>query len=365
MWHNGVDALEQETMRLTAEIAAKDELGKTADIVRVVIEKTLQHAFIKQVSTSKLYRFDHEDFRSFYIGLLVGRTLAQGSKAISSLRAILDKGSLPLLATIVAAATVREIGLPEDWDSLLSELAELGARSSHLRENVGNLALIIVTSNGDITPRLFRSLLISGRTSPGRKMSHVTFVQCSFETVDFSATDLIDVVLDDCTLPVLTLDGSKRHACGLKLTKTVLPGKLVVKLQDGIESRELYSPGAIKNWFDQLGIQSDDPAKTIATEVAEEEEEIAMTIRALRPFARASGANESVLKARMGSQWRRFSSDVLPLLAKKHGVLQEVDYRGSGHQNKRFVLRVTFDKIEYARAHCDGKFEAFLALLDK
>ncbi len=362
MWHNGVEALELETVRLTAEIVAKDEFRKPADIVRAVIEKTPQHAFLKQVSTSKLYRFDHEDFRSFYIGVLVGRTLAHGSSYMSSLRAILDKGSLPALAAHVASATVRELGLPAGWDTVLSDLAELGSRSSYLSENAGTLALALATSLEDGISLSFRSLLVSGRVALGRAIRKVEFVKCNFEDIDFSSTHISDVVLDQCTLSVLTLDGSKQYSCGLSLKNTDLPGKLVVRLRGEADARELYSPSAIRHWFEQLGVITEYPPDILVEPLFEEAEEILLTMKALRLFARTTGINESVLKAKIGGQWHTFNNEVLPLLI-KHGVLKAVDYRGSGHQ-RRFIPRASFEKIENARAHCDGKFDSFLALLD-
>jgi hypothetical protein len=362
MWLNGVDALAKDTLLLTAEIVSQEELKKPTDIVRQVVDRIPQHPFLRPVGGSMSWRFDHEDFRSFYVGRLVGMALAGVHDNASALRSLLDVGQLPILSVRVAVAKTEALGIPSDWFQCLSAIAEAGSRASHLRENVGRLALMLLGVTPDDTQRVLRNVLVTGDAAYGRRLRNVRFVQCVFESVDFSTADLSGVVFERCEMAQLSLMRSSPGRYEVELVDTELPTKLVIKADQGREAREIFAPAEIATSLSQLGFRLPPPAQPAAVGPAvAEDSEMNLVFRAIRVFQRATAVNENVLKTRLGSMWSTFEADVLPELLRAR-VLIESDYRGHGHQ-RRFQMRTPFDVAEQARARCGGRFDRFIELL--
>ena len=89
------------------------------------------------------------------------------------------------------------------------------------------------------------------------------------------------------------------------------------------------------------------------------EDSVKSVERLLRAFMRSpAGLNEHTISQRLGIHSGLFFRDVLPEMI-KHGLLQEVDYRGSGNQ-RRFRLGARLDHITDALERCNGNFEEFL-----
>ncbi len=363
MWVNGVDALAKETLLLTAEIVAQEELKKPSDIVRQVIERIPQHPFLRPVGGSLMWRFDHEDFRSFYLGQLVGLALAGVKDKPSTLRSLLEVGQLPNLSVRVAVAKAEVFGIPPEWSTCLSTIAEAGSRASYLRENVGRLALMLLGVTPTDKQRVLRYLLVTGDAARDRKLQNVRFVQCTFEGMDFSETEISDVVFERCEMAQLVVKRSTPSRYSTEMVDTALPTKLVIKPDHGQETRELFSPAEIAIHMSQMGFRrtTDPQTVNLTVEAVTESEEINLTFRAVRAFQRATAVNENVLKTRLGSMWRTFESDVLPELLRVR-ILVESDYHGHGQQ-KRFQMRIPFDVAEQARARCGGRFDKFMELL--
>ena len=356
MWSNGVDVLAKETLLLTTEIVAQEELKKPSDIVRQVVERIPQHPFLRPVGGSMMWRFDHEDFRSFYVGRLVGFALANAEKQPGVLRNLLEVGPLPILSVRVGVSKAESLGTPAEWTAHLSGIAEAGSRASHLRENVSRLAVMLLDVTPDDQQRVLQHLLVTGDMARDRTFRNVRFVQCAFEEVDFSESELVQVVFERCEMIEVCLGRRTPLRYDVEMLDTVLPLKLLVKAHDE-ELREFFDPAEIERQLAQLGFRR----PSLPQPARREDEGIKLTFRAIRAFQRATALNDGPLKIRLGGKWHAFETDYLPALLRQ-GVIMETAYTGGGNQ-RRFQLRVPFDAAERARVQCGGDFTRFLDLL--
>lgn len=365
MWVTGVDVMAKEMLQLTAEMVTQEELKKPADIVRQVVDRIPQHPFLQALNGSKMWRFDHEDFRSFYIGRLIGFAVADVPVRPSELRNLLEVAQLPLLSVRVGVSKAESLGVPEGWTDCLSKIAEYGSRASHLRENVGRLALALLGTTPDEQTRVLQNLLVTGDMARGRRLKNVRFVKCVFEGVDFSVCELSNVVFYQCEMMEMSLCKCETSHYDVEIVETPLPSKLTIKTPQGEVVRELFAPSEIERQLSQLGFRRTEQTQPISpTPVIEEDESIELTFRAIRAFQRATAVIEATFQVRLGTKWHTFETDVLPELVRR-GILVDVGYRGHGGVQQRFQLRVQFDAAERARAQCGGNFEKFLELLVK
>jgi len=361
MWLNGVDGLATETLQLIAEVVAQDELKKPTDIVRQVVDRIQHHPFLRQIGGAMMWRFDHEDFRNFYVGRLIGSALSALQQNARELRCLLEVGPLPMISARVGVVKTEALGISGDWPKHLSALAEAGSRSSHLRENVGRLALMLLCVAPPEEECTLAHLLVTGATPPGLTVQDVRFIDCVFEGANFSGAKLIDVVFSHCEMTDICLSRGAPSEYSAQLLETNLPSKLTIVSDDGRERREYFAPMEIESQFNQLGFQLASQHVAGETVIEEEDESIELTFRALRIFQRATAVNEYTIKTRLGTKWPTFKSDVLPALLIA-GVLMETDYRGQGSQ-RRYRVGTQFDRAGCARAQCRGSFERFLEIL--
>lgn len=367
MWRVGVGTISSDVLELIVELVVADQLRKPPEIVQQVKERIKQHALLRGVEGTRLYQFDHEDFRSFYLGRRIA-ALFQGKRNLSEIRSLLEIGFLPELSSRVAVARVISdtpsiAALVED----LCKIAETGTRISYIRGNCGRLVIQLVSICKVEEPIRLHHLYFSIDALKNVCLINKTFEASEFERTSLAGSDFEDVEFRGCEIVHFELPRHKVGSYGIKMDKISIPhGISIVESVDGDDpqERQYYDPIQIQQSLQFFGIEtqgeSSSPVHTL-DELVEESEEIRLAERAMRNFRRSTVVSENVYRAKLGKSASRFFAGVLPeLLA--HGILKEEPNRGSG-QNRQFRLEVGFDKIEQARVRSEGQFGQFLAIL--
>lgn len=122
----------------------------------------------------------------------------------------------------------------------------------------------------------------------------------------------------------------------------------------------VFDPAAIVRYVASEGftLLADQPLVIVPDDASDPDERTILVQRALRLFLRNTHVNESAIRVRLGVKANEFVDDLLPLLLKA-GVLEEVQYHGSGKQ-RRFRLCVPMQKVDKVLRDASGRFEDFI-----
>ncbi|MCP4538318.1 MAG: hypothetical protein GY832_14370 [Chloroflexi bacterium] len=358
MWRVGTDALGSDILELMTELVVADQLRRPANIVRQAKERIKQHALLHRVEGTSLYQFDHEDFKNFYLGRRLALLLT-GERDLNEIRTVLEIGSLSDMTVRVAAAKVpSDIALHCDVIRDLCVIAEVGTRTSYVRENTGQLAIKLSSICESESAINLHHLYFGADMLENIQLSRIDFKDCIFERTSLQGADLKLVTFQQCE--VLHFELRSGETYDVQMDRESLPHSISV-FEDGDESEQQYfDPNQKRQILEQHGITIIDSVELPEVQKSDlfiESNEVRMAGRAVRLFQRATTISESVLRVRFGKTSSYFLDSVLPQLL-EYGVLEQVPRRG-GNQD-HFRLAVGFDEIEQARIRGRGDFQRFL-----
>ena len=181
MWITSTDVLRRDYLELVAELFAADR-DKDPSIVRQIKERVTQHSVL--ALRGLRYRFDHEDFQSYYLGEGLGRMFT-ASAGLSDVRIDLDdylrKRILPSLAADSAVNAAKRRGVdPRMFLEALQWLVKRAHPSSYIVENAGALAVRLLESIDDDKRTDLTGFVFPQDSLRGRQLGRVRFQQCQF-----------------------------------------------------------------------------------------------------------------------------------------------------------------------------------------
>jgi hypothetical protein len=353
MWVSSTDALKPDVLAAIAEVFAELH-GKTPTVARQVRERLKQHSLlVSSGAASGSLAFDHDDFRSFYLGEAVGRALNR--QQLNEVRPLLNSGLLPKAAVDEAVLHAKRMttNIAEALTTI-QQLATSESAASVVRENCGGIALGLsdgvpgVTLNGMSFPedslrsRTFTKLTVvnshfQGSSLAGTRLTDCIFRACRFERIELHQDSRISATLEECHVAMLVRADRDEH---------------------------YFDPSQIRRLLREAGFMLTLPAnQTESPQQADPDSELRLVERVMRIFLRATQVNEAVIRVKLGVAAADFIDNVLPRLLRA-GMFEEIPYLGSGHQ-RRFKLRIQMQTFESALSNCRGSFNAFLELISK
>ena len=362
MWLCSTDEFKFDVISVLVEMFASDN-GMSPEIMRQIGERIRQHSLlvVSGVGRSAL-SFDHDDFRVFYIGQALGRSLVQLD--VTAIRSILENGVLPPSATEEAAIFLREhtMGLHESLEQLQT-LADNELPSSFVRENCGMLMLEInkyLEGEYQVRNMNFPAGALSGRTVQDLTISESYFHATSLTGAEFQRCHFINCEFErlevDSTVTVINSRFDER--CRIASLVRVSP--------NGVNDEHFtrFDPEEISLELQQEGFDTGTKEVSKAdTPELEPDDDLRLTTRFLRAFLRATELNEGTIQKRLGVGANHFIGDLLPRLLDA-SIVRMVPYQGHGSQ-RRVKLAVQMESIEEAMKLCGGKFEIFVEVLAK
>lgn len=357
MWVAGTEVLRGDYLDLLAELFA-DEHKKPPQLARQIINRLKQHSLIvAESSAGSHYAFDHEDFYSFYLGVALGGVLRDGAaKDIASFlqRGVLSHGTVDAALNALKRSGVRLAGTA----AALQRIAESSLQTSYTVENCASLLIRLLELAADDEELSIEGLYFGPDSLKGRRFGSVTFSGCHFQPSSIDGATLANVKWIDCVFERLewtehaNAQGAVLQECTVRC---VHPGA-----NDGIAAE--FEPAAITDLLTAVGFKVADgtaPSHEEAPARIELHEDTVLAEHALRIFMRATQINEDVFKQRFGTRASRFMDDVLPRMIAR-GILEEVEYKGSGRQ-RRFKLCVPMRRIDAAVPATVPDLEGFLS----
>lgn len=342
MWTAGSEVLRADYMDLLAELFAS-ERNKSPQLSRQIVNRLKQHSLIvAEPGRGGTYSFDHEDFRTFYLGLACGHVLLDGeSKEIG---AFLQRGTMPSSSVDAAINTVRRNGGDlVRVTAVLQGIADTSAPTSYASENVAALALRALELLDDASSVTIRGLLFGKDALKGRRFGKVTFLKCYFQDTSLDEARLGGCTFSECDFQAIEWSvplpgaGSVLSSCAVR---SVHP--------DSDGGAPEFDPRRIVDLLAGAGfsVQPSGVAPRSSGGEVEPDEDTVLAEHALRIFMRATQINEDVFRQKFGTRAGPFFERVLPHMLAM-GVLEEVAYKGAGRQ-RRFKLCVPMRNIDAA-----------------
>lgn len=354
MWVNQSDSLRTDYLELVAELFSS-ELSKPATIARQINERLHQHSLLATTEdVSNKIGFDHEDFRLFFLGQALGQELIKDSR--NSLASFLRVASLPSRTADAAIAYVARN--KANAENIVLTLLQIGADSldtSFEKENA-SILLIRLISAGYAPGVHLKNLVLPSGAMDARYISDVTFQDCIFQPVNLRGCRMDRVRFVGCSFDRIEI-GSTFIAEDAIFESCEISSVYLVD-----SDYTIFSPPEINKTLREFDVHVVDNEQYDLLEESEAtiDEETRIAEQALRAFMRATHLNEGVFRQRLGQDVGVFFEDIMPRLIDA-GVLEEIEYRGAGHQ-RRFKLSTPMKNIEPA-IRCSRDFSTFLSIL--
>ncbi len=371
MWRSGEDALSGDVLKVTTELILSDELHKPSVVVEQAKFRITTHALLRLIEGTKRYEFDHEEFKSFFVGCKIADILRVKDRNLYEIRSFFRLKQFTDLSVEVSIAQLfagNTAPCRQNLSSDLSKIASESPRTSYARQNIGSI-LIKSISTSDILHEdsiTIRDAHFNSDSLKNVQLNRIQFETCIFERTGLDNSSFKNVHFVNCEVMYLELlDNAELN--GLDFDENSMPiGISVLGVNDSVGESEkhFYSPQDIVQVLSNFGAKTPSNLENSTpihnTKIIEEEYEIIITHRIYRYFQRTTALNENVLKTKLGTDWYRFEKDILPRLLEA-SILREDEYRGRGNQ-KRFLLGLNFDEAEKIRADSNGKFSSYLEL---
>jgi hypothetical protein len=356
MWINSSDRLNESILDLIAEIfSEKHNFGINTS--RQVIERIKQHALLIKVDSNiSLYKFDHEEFYEFFLGVAIANIILE--KNIPDIKTILSKSQLPSQTSeaIISQLKKNSIDIFE-VKSVLDDAIIGENQLSFVKENIGYLVILLFNNESHQTIKIERfEFPINSLTTVN--LRNIAFDNCHFQNTSLDASNFQDCTFSDCTFDRIEYTDSTSFS-NIKLVDCEIITVYNANIEKGYYDK--YSITQQLNKFD-IQITSNELESNLVDQMnTEEDEKLELTEKALRRFIRQNTPiNENIFRVRLGRHADIFFRQILPDLIKCN-ILIEVNYQGQGRQ-KRFKMGVKFKQIDEALNKCNGSYEKFISL---
>ncbi len=356
MWLVSSDQIKDDALDVIAEIFA-DTYSKTPVVSRQIKERLKQHALIINVPGNRLmFTFDHEEFKNFFLGQAIGRTIAEN--AINDLRTMLRAALLPNQAFDSAIQYLRTSAFDlEAALKLLQEMSRAEIITSFARENCGGL-IIRLLDGFEKSPVLVQTVSFPLDALAGRKIHNATFKTCYFQPSRLDSSELKDCVFESCSFDRIELHPRT------ELANVRLIDCGVTSLISADGENRVFGPNEITSLLARAGF--DLPAHSqeqMEEPVAVWDEDLRALERLLRTFTRATVIREDTIRWRLGEAAPTFIETVLPRLIRV-GILNAVFDPISG-KHDRYRVGVKMQDIDDAFVSSEGRLDSFLQYFDK
>jgi hypothetical protein len=349
MWVSTTDVLRHDVVDVVADIYC-EETRRMPVIARQIKERIKHHALLTHsIGQRSGLAFDHEDFRSFFTGVALGRLCISGAR--EDLRSFLRVAGISETTADEAHLIFERSGKsPSDLILKLLGLVKGELSTSFVLENVGRLLLRALDGLKADSEVRVSGITFGPGSLAGKVLRNVLFEGCYFAPTSVEQSTFFDVIFENCRFERLELIGRCEGGAVLRqcdVACIVLPDELT-----------LFDPTEIHKALIVNDFRVANGAVNSVASFSGPDELLLLTQRAVRIFMRSTQVNEETFRVRLGSSGGTFIDEVIPKLV-RIGAFEKVPYRGSGRQ-ERFRLVVAMSEIQEALTRSAGSFDLFL-----
>jgi hypothetical protein len=358
MWLSKRSSLPLDTCDSLAELFC-DTGKKSPSISRQVRDRLSHHALLVSDSTRAQISFDHDHFRDFFLGELLGAYLMTGSQA--DLRKLLRVDALQNFALdiTVSFCVTRHAEIEKVVKTIL-EVASTEGPSSFLRQNSGALVIRLVSRASETGPTIqVEDLSFPVDALANRRVVRTKFRRCYFQETELSS-EISNVEFEGCDFEDLQL-ASHARIDGVRFIDSEI--RALTFFKNGSSGTDYFDPKLIASLLLAHGAEISRNSQIVISSVvlADDDKETSCIRKLLSIFTRSLETSENVLNLKLGVNAGWFFSDFLAELIKIN-ILEEVPHRGRREQ-RRFRLGMAVGDIATALAKANGSFKSLRQIL--
>jgi hypothetical protein len=356
MWTSRAEAVGADVLETLAQIFCDSHRIAPAR-ARQVLERIKDHSLIRESAGAKRqFAFDHDEFFQFFLGRSL--SLAVRDETDSDVRDILRRGLLPTQSVREALADLRRRGFSTAVAIVERITACVGSEPalSFARENAGDLVRALLGEVKATERVIIRDLIFGTDTLKGVNWANICFVGCTFGATSMQGARLSDIEFQSCSFQDIELASD----CSVFNVTISSDTQIYSVVPEGWDTA-VYAPEAKLELLRRAGIGVKGQMELVpspADVTTEPDERLRAVERAVRTFFRGTEINEDVFRMRLGNQATQFFDTIVPHLLDA-GVLEEVPYRGRGHQ-RRYRLRCPLQELRVSLENSKGDYDAFI-----
>jgi hypothetical protein len=227
---------------------------------------------------------------------------------------------------------------------------------SFARENAGALVRDLLGEHRSGPTRTIRDLIFGTDALDSVTWSSISFQGCTFGPTSLQGTRLTDIEFQSCNFQDVYLATD----CTLSNVAISPDTEIHSVFPDGWDTG-VYAPEAKIEFLKRAGFvvrgqMNLDSAN--GASLAEPDERLRVVERAIRIFFRSTEINEDTFRTRLGNQAAQFLDSIVPQLLSA-GALEEVAYRGKGHQ-VRYRLKCPLQELRFSLENSGGNYDVFI-----
>jgi hypothetical protein len=354
MWYTNTESLHSDVLDLISDLFS-EVYNKDSRISSQIKERIKQHALLVSAgSQSKKFRFDHDEFRQFFLGKSLAEHILMND--INEVKSILKISNLPQQTAESSVNMIKQKNTdPLKTIKLLQDVCLKESSISYMRENCGMLVIRLIDKLDGKNKIQLENMAFTSDALLYKNLKNIHFIKSYFGATELNKSELYDCSFIDCNIERLNVSKETIFK-NVYFEDTTIDSIIIQEMET-----EIFDPSAIQAilterncTFFKKEAREEAPKK----ENYETEIELVLTERILRRFIRATQINENIIKLRLGNDKKFFIDEVLPILLDK-GVISVVQYLGGGRQ-RRFKLGVPMNKINSALTKSKGKFKLFI-----
>ncbi|OQY29400.1 MAG: hypothetical protein B6244_04085 [Candidatus Cloacimonetes bacterium 4572_55] len=356
MLNGKTSLLGQDLMQFVGELFCEMKNLPTG-VSRQVQNRIFDHPLlVKPEKHTNSYAFDHEEFKEYFLGEGIARIILEEDTYELKMLFRKEAISAQSLDSVYSFLSNNNFD-PEKSIKLLSDIALRGASSSYSRENCGGL-IVRILRDVEVKSRKVEHVAMGSELFVGSAFKNIVFYKCHFRTLCLEGATLEGCNFRSCRFETIEL---------FKNTKIVdchIEDCEIHSLQKPDDIAAIYEPEEIVRTLKISGfsLPEEEEEKDEQEEAREQDEDLTILTRALRPFSRTTGVTDVVFRRRLGLSANRFIDNILPDLLQRT-ILKEIEYRGGG-QCRRFLLGIQMSKISQALIDSKGSYQNFLDMFE-
>ena len=354
LWRSNVEVVPRDALLELMDLVSETYFKLRPLAVEQCKERIIHHAFLSPVN-DRYYGFCHVEFYHYYLGQHLARCFLDDAP-ISHIRRFMDRKLLPRVALDECCRIIRGSSRLDAAVEKLKLCASEALRTSCLSQNACSL-LILMHDNCE------RSLVVKDLYCPSQILGRAVlmnarFEGCLIECIDWTVGASKNVSFVNCEISAVMLKNGV-DLSGISIDEKSIPA--VVKCYREADVGEIYSPAGICACLRKAGAKIGGAVASAQGDDYEEDRRVSLLYKVVYYYRVATVLGDGRLMHRLGTQWSKFQSEVMPIALRYH-VLEEVQDQPNDKQT-RYRLSIPFAELADLRKRCGGRFETLEEML--
>lgn len=312
MWESQKDHISIDEIEIYGTMLIEDweiEESLRATIIRMFHS----HALLVPITsgTEQLRKFDHEEFKNFFLGKSLGNLLRQLS--FNELKKFLYLGQLPDSVPRYMLNTLDRNAIGK-YLNLFQKIIDKEWKPTHIQSNVGTIIPYLIDNNtSDNTLSFTGKVTYSSLSFENKIIKYVIIKNGNFINISLKNIKLYNVTFDNCNFTEIKFDLSSENVFqDVIISNSKIDSIQIIKNDEIIETA--YSPIRIKELLFSRGIRSE--IKKTIPKIEKQSEFKSLVNKFLSKYHRTIFQYESNWEEHSiyGTSTSKIINDVIPFL---------------------------------------------------